>query len=134
MDDIKKVGTIQLLESIYCVEPITGSEGSVAPLLYGEAMSCHLVNMPPGHYAPHPHGFELSIMCVKGECELIQGELRHPMKTDSIIIVPKDEESGFDVKGPDTCSILVFVAPKQWTREEFYAHARKHMEQARQEE
>jgi quercetin dioxygenase-like cupin family protein len=129
MDDIKQIGTIQLLESIYNVEPIAGSEGSVAPLLYGEAMSCHLVNMPPGTYAPHPHRFELSIMCVKGECELIQGELRHPMKTDSIFIVPKNEESGFEVKGPGVCSILVFVAPKQWTREEFYAHARKNARQ-----
>ena len=126
MNEINLVGTIELLDSIYDVKPVPGIEGAVAPLLYGDAMSCHLIDMPAGHYAPHSHPFELTIVGVRGEAELIQGASRRTVKSNCIMRVPKDGDIGFDVKGPELFTILVFVAPKRWTREEFYGHIEKH--------
>ncbi len=131
MDEIKLAGTIELLDSIYDVEPVPGIEGAVAPLLWGDAMSSHLIDMPPGFYAPHSHPFDLTILCVRGEAELLQGSVRYPVKSNCLLRAPKDEDIGFEVKGPDLFTILVFVAPRRWTREEFYGHIKKH---ARQED
>lgn len=129
MNVIKLVGNIELLDSFHDVDPVPGVEGAVAPLLHGDAMSCHLIDMVEGHYAPHSHPFELTIVCVRGEAELLQGEFRRKVKSNCILRVPKDGDIGFDVKGPDVFTILVFVAPPRWTREEFYGHLKKHAQQ-----
>jgi hypothetical protein len=104
VSDIKTIGTIQMLNSIYDVEFIdTGVEGSVAPLLFGESATSHAMTMPPGFYPAHAHPMELLILCVKGECDVFQGE--------------------------EPCDIVVFVAPKIRTREEFYENLRKGLDE-----
>jgi len=125
MNDIKMVGNIQLLGSIYDVEFVDTGEGSVGPLLFGDSMSCHAIRMPPGYYPPHPHDFDLTIMVLEGEVDLIQGEHRGTMRQFALMMVKEGEEHGWEVKGPGDCVIYVMVAPKQWTRDEFYARARR---------
>ena len=119
------LGSIQVLDSINDVEYIATEEGSVGPLLYGDAMSCHVIRMKQGYYPPHPHAFELTIMVLDGECDLLQGDHRHRMRKHSLMMVRKNEEHGWEVMGPSDCIIYVMVAPKQWTRSDFYAKARK---------
>ena len=128
MNEIKKIGTIQMLESIYGVEFVeTGLEGDVGPLLFGEVMTSHAMTMPSGLYPAHSHPIELMDLCVKGECDIFQGEgkIRGHMKPMSLIHIPKDHEIGIEVKGNEPCDIVVFVAPKIMTREEFYEKLRK---------
>jgi hypothetical protein len=135
MSEIKSIGTIQILESIYDVEFIdTGVEGSVGPLLFGESATSHAMTMPPGFYPAHAHPMELMILCVKGECDVFQGEgkVRGHMKPMSLILVPKDQEIGINIQGEEPCDIIVFVAPKIRTREEFYENLRKGLGEAEQ--
>lgn len=128
MDEIKEIGNIQLLTSIYDVEFVsTGAEGDLGLLLFGDKMSSHVLSMPPGFYPPHSHEIELLILCVKGECEVFQGsgELRGQLKPLSIIWVPANEEIGVEVKGDAPCDIVVVAAPKRMERAEFYERLRK---------
>ena len=128
MDEIKEIGKIQMLESIYDVELVpTGVEGDLGPLLFGEHVSSHFLSMPPGMYPPHSHEMELLVLCVKGECDVFQRaeESRGQMKPLSMIWVPANEEIGVEVKGDAPCEIVVVAAPKRMSRTEFYERLRK---------
>lgn len=128
MDDIKKVGTVQMLDSIYDVEFIpTGVEGDLGLLLFGDTISSHAISMPPGLYPAHSHGMELLILCVKGKCDIFQegGGERREMNPLSMVWVPANEGIGVEVKGEEPCDLVVVASPKRMSREEFYARLRK---------
>ena len=75
MEDIKMVGTMQLMEDIRAGEFIsTGEEGDVYPLLFGQGISSHIMHYPPGFYPAHAHSMELMILCLGGECDVFQGK------------------------------------------------------------
>lgn len=101
----------------------TGVEGDIAPLLFGEKLTSHTMVIPPGFYPPHSHPMELLIICVSGSCDIFQGDgkVRGVMKPLSVALVPADAEIGQEIKGPEPCEIVVVVAPKMATREEFIA-------------
>ena len=129
MDKIKKIGTMSLIENIRKMEYLpTGVEGDVAPLLFGDSLTSHAMIIPPGFYPPHSHSMELLIICIKGSCDIFQGNgsIRGVMNPISVAIVPANEEIGQEVYGPDPCEIIVAVAPRQMSREEFLSRFERH--------
>ena len=123
MDEIKNIGSMTLIENIEDMTCLPTGEGDIAPLLFGEHMTSHAMTIPPGFYAPHSHPMELLIICVKGSCDIFQGDgsMRGEMKPFSVALVPADAEIGQEIKGPEPCEIIVVVAPRQMSREEFLA-------------
>jgi len=123
MNDIKTVGSMQLIEDIEAGEFIpTGVEGEVAPLLFGRNMSSHVMRYPPGFYPAHAHSMELLIFCQKGECDVFQGqgEVRGRLRPGGLLYIPANGEIGLAVdQEAEPCQILVFVSPQNRTREEF---------------
>ncbi len=99
----------------------TGGEGDLAPLLFGDNLSGHVMIIPPGFYPPHSHPMELFIICTKGSCDIFQGDgsVRGVMNPGSVALVPPDAEIGQEIHGPEPCQIVVVVAPKIRTRAEF---------------
>lgn len=106
----------------------TGVEGDIAPLLFGDNLTSHAMIIPPGLYPPHSHPMELLIICVKGSCEIFQGsgEIRGIMKPMSIALVPAGAEIGQEIRGDEACEIIVAVAPKTMSREDFMARFEVH--------
>lgn len=122
MSEIKNVGTMELIEDYDALKYYpTGVEGDLAPMLHGEHLSSHAMIIPPGFYPPHSHPMELLIVCVKGSCDIFQGDgsVRGVMNPGSVALVPADAEIGQEIHGPEPCQILVMVAPTVRTREEF---------------
>jgi hypothetical protein len=131
MNEIKKIGTMSLIENINHMEYIpTGVEGDVAPLLFGDHLTSHAMVIPPGFYPPHSHPMELLIICVKGSCDIFQGDgsVRGVMNPMSVALVPADAEIGQEIRGPEPCEIIVAVAPKRMSREEFLGRFKGHSE------
>lgn len=124
MSEIKTVGTMQLIDDIGDIKYYsTGMEGDVAPLLFGKNLSSHAMVIPPGFYPPHSHPMELFIICVRGSCDIFQGDgsVRGVMKPMSVVLVPPNAEIGQEIHGPEPCEIVVVVAPKKMSRDEFIA-------------
>ncbi len=123
MEEIKMVGTMQLMEDIRAGEFIsTGEEGDVYPLLFGQGISSHIMHYPPGFYPAHAHSMELMIICLGGECDVFQGkgEVRGRMRPGSMLHIPAGGEIGMAVdEGAEDCEIVVIVSPRKKTREEF---------------
>jgi hypothetical protein len=123
MEEIKTIGSMQLLDDIEAGEFIpTGVEGDVAPLLFGETMSSQVMRYPPGFYPAHAHTMELLIYCQKGECDVFQGqgEVRGRLRPGGLLYVPPGGEIGMAVdEGTEPCQMVVFIAPRKKTREEF---------------
>ena len=129
MSEIKNVGTMQLIEDYDALKYYpTGVEGDLAPLLHGEHLSSHAMIIPPGFYPPHSHPMELLIVCVKGSCDIFQGDgsVRGVMNPGSVALVPPNAEIGQEIHGPEPCQILVAVAPKVRTRAEFINMLEEH--------
>ncbi len=129
MNDIKKIGTMSLIENIKDVKYLpTGVEGDVGPLLFGDHLTSHAMVIPPGFYPPHAHPMELLIICVKGSCDIFQGDgtVRGVMNPMSVALIPPDAEIGQEVKGTESCEIIVVVAPKKMSREEFFSKLEGH--------
>lgn len=129
MSDIKKVGTMSLVEDVKKLEYIpTGVEGDVAPLLFGDSMTSHAMIIPPGFYPPHSHPMELLLICTSGSCDIFQGDgkIRGTMTPNSVALIPKDAEIGQEIKGPEPCELVVVVAPKQMEREAFIDRLKSH--------
>lgn len=137
MSDIHAVGTISQIDDLHDVELIdTGVEGDLGFLHFGEQMVSHLLSMPPGLYPAHSHPIELLILCVKGECDVFQGEgdtaVRRRMRPHSFIHVPRNGDIGIDVDGDEPCDFLVVAAPPPGkTREQAYAGLRRSFEERR---
>jgi len=128
MSDIEKIGTISLIENIKDLTYYpTGGEGDIAALLFGDSLTSHAMSIPPGFYAAHAHPMELLLICVKGYCDIFQGEgkVRGKMGPMSVALIPADEEVGHEMHGPDPCELVVVVAPKKMGREEFIARFKK---------
>ncbi|WP_022667509.1 cupin domain-containing protein [Desulfospira joergensenii] len=128
MSDIKKIGTISLIENIKDLTYYpTGVEGDIAPLLFGDNLTSHAMSIPPGFYAAHAHPMELLLICLKGHCDIFQGDgkVREKMGPMSVALIPADEEVGHEMHGPDPCELVVVVAPKKMEREEFIARFKK---------
>ncbi|MCI5149604.1 MAG: hypothetical protein D3916_09495 [Candidatus Electrothrix sp. MAN1_4] len=120
-EEIKEIGSMKLIEDIKELKYFpTGGEGDVAPLLFGDNLTSHAMLIPPGVYPPHPHPMELFIVCVKGSCDIFQGDgtVRGKMEPMSVA-TPADEEIGLEIYGPEPCELVVVVAPKKMSREEF---------------
>lgn len=123
-DKIKAIGTMSLIEDIREMNYLpTGVEGDVAPLLFGDSLTSHAMLIPPGFYPPHSHPMELLIICTKGSCDIFQGDgaKRGVMNPMSVALVPADAEIGQEIHGPDPCEIVVVVAPRRMSRDEFLA-------------
>ena len=123
MDEIKHIGTMSLIENIADMTYLPTEEGGIAPLVFGDKMTSHAMTIPPGYYEPHSHPMELLIICIKGRCDIFQGDgsVRGTMKPFSVALVPADAEIGQEIHGPEPCEIIVAVAPRQMSREEFLA-------------
>ena len=129
MNKIHKIGTMRLIENIQRMEYLpTGTEGDIAPLLFGDSLTSHAMVIPPGFYPAHSHPMELLIICTKGSCDIFQGDgsTRGVMKPMSVALVPANEEIGQEIHGPDPCEIIVAVAPRQMSREEFLSRFESH--------
>jgi hypothetical protein len=129
MNEIKKIGSMSLIEDIRDLKYLpTGVEGDIAPLLFGDYLTSHAMIIPPGFYPPHPHPMELLIICVKGSCDIFQGngEIRGVMNPMSVALVPADAEIGQEIKGEEPCEIIVVVSPKKMSREEFLGRFEGH--------
>ena len=137
MPDIHAVGTISQIDDLYDVERIdTGVEGDLGFLHFGEHMVSHLLSMPPGLYPAHAHDVELLILCVKGACDVFQGEgdtaVRRRMGPHSFIHVPRNGDIGIEVDGDEPCDFLVVAAPPRGkSREQAYADLRRSFEERR---
>jgi len=128
MPEISKIGTMSLIENIKDLKYFpTGSEGDIAPLLFGGNLTSHAMSIPPGFYPPHSHPMELLLICVKGSCDIFQGDgkLRGKMGPMSVALIPENEEIGQEIHGLGPCELIVVVAPKKMSREEFIARFEK---------
>jgi len=128
MHEIREVGTMKLIEDIKQLKYFsTGVEGDVAPLLFGDHLTSHAMTIPPGFYPPHSHPMELLLVCVKGSCDIFQGDgkVRGRMEPMSVALIPADAEIGQEIHGPEPCELIVVVAPKKMSREEFIARFEK---------
>lgn len=128
MSEITKIGTMSLIENIKDLKYFpTGGEGDIAPLLFGDNLTGHAMIIPPGFYPPHSHPMELFLICVKGSCDIFQGDgkFRGKMGPMSVALIPADEEIGQEIYGPEPCELIVVVAPKKMSREEFIARFEK---------
>ena len=124
MSEIKRIGTMSLIENIKKLKYYpTGVEGDVAPLLFGDHLTSHAMTIPPGFYPAHAHPMELLLICVKGSCDIFQGDgqVRDKMVPMSVALIPADEEIGHEIHGPEPCELIVVVAPKKMSREAFIA-------------
>ena len=129
MSAIQQVGTMSLIENLKEIQYIpTGIEGDVAPLLFGENMTSHAMIIPPGVYPPHSHPMELLLICIKGSCDIFQGDgkVRGKMVPSSVALIPADAEIGQEIHGPEPCEIIVVVAPRKMSREAFIARLEGH--------
>jgi hypothetical protein len=70
---------------------------------------------------------ELLLICVKGSCDIFQGDgkIRGKMSPMSMALIPANEEIGQEIHSPDPCELIVVVAPKKMSREEFIARFNK---------
>ena len=128
MHEIREVGTMKLIEDIKQLKYFsTGVEGDVAPLLFGDHLTSHAMTIPPGFYPPHSHPMELLLVCVKGSCDIFQGDgkVRGRMEPMSVALIPADAEIGQEIHGPEPCELIVVVAPKKMGRDEFIARFEK---------
>jgi hypothetical protein len=50
------------------------------------------------------------------------------MNPMSVALVPADAEIGQEIRGPEPCEIIVAVAPKRMSREEFLGRFKGHSE------
>lgn len=84
-------------------------EGRIGPLLMGEELRAHYIEMQGGLYCEeHPHPTESLIFTVRGRWVLCSGQRRHIMNPGTFFWFGPNTPTGYEVPFEEPAFILIF--------------------------
>jgi quercetin dioxygenase-like cupin family protein len=103
---------IRIVEDVLDGEKCPGVEtleGRIGPLLKGEGLRAHYIEMQGGLYCEeHPHPTESLIFTVRGRWVLCSGKRRHLMNPGTLFWFGPNTPTGYEVPFDEPAFILIF--------------------------
>lgn len=100
---------IRIVGSVDGLPGVDTLEGTIGPVIHGEASQAHFIDMPAGMFCPeHPHATESLIYTVRGSWVLVSGGRRFIMRPGSIFWFGAEISTGYEVPFDEDALILIF--------------------------
>lgn len=100
---------ISIVDSVFHQEGVETLEGRIGPLLLGESLQCHFIEMPANLFcAEHEHDTESIIYTAKGQWVLCSRGQRFHMKEGSLFWFGPNTPTGYEVPFRESAFIIIF--------------------------